>query len=198
MRRVALVLTIPIVLLLALPARARDEAQTGAESGAQTAMQAEPAAGASSLDAEVAQLKRLVAENERRIAALEARLAEMSGEPATEPPSDPAEGDGAATPGPAEQPAGTASSEPDTPHARSAEGSAADLPPWAREESWRKIRIGMAEDEVLELLGPPDSTREIGFTRRLIYKGQVPGRGFLKGVVKLSDGAVSDLDLPDF
>ena len=160
---------------------------------------AEPAAGrGSSLEAEVAQLKRLVAENERRIAALEARLAEMSGEPATEPPSDSAEGDGAATPVTAEQPARAASSKPERARARPAEGSAADLPPWAREESWRKIRIGMTEDEVLELLGPPDSTREIGFTRRLIYKGEVPGRGFLKGVVKLSNGAVSDLDLPSF
>ena len=44
----------------------------------------------------------------------------------------------------------------------------------------------MTEDEVLELLGPPDSTRELGFSRRLIYKGEVPGRGLLKGVVKLS------------
>jgi len=186
MRRVALVLIVLIVCLVAIPALA----QSGAE--------AVPATRGGSLEAEVAALKRLVADHERRIAALEAALAKLApaAADATEGSSEDAGQPMIAPATPAGSDASAAAQAPARDQAQAQDR--ADLPPWSRESSWKKIRIGMTEDEVLKLLGPPDSTREIGFTRRLIYKGEVPGRGFLKGVVKLSDGAVSDLDLPDF
>jgi len=190
---VVMVLMIPIVLVLALPALAQNGAQDESPAGAKAG-----SAPANSLDAEIAQLRRLVVENQRRIAALEARLAEMSGKPATEPPSDSAEGDGAAAPASVEQPARAASSELGRVEAQPAEGSATDLPLWAREESWRALTTGMDEDEVRALLGAPDSTREFGFSRKLIYKGDVPGRGFLRGTVSFLNGEVSDIDRPDF
>ena len=80
MRRFALVLMIPIVLLLAIPALAQAADRPGS------------AATGSSLEAEVAELKRLVAEHERRIAALEAALAKVvPAAVATEPVEDSAE-----------------------------------------------------------------------------------------------------------
>lgn len=173
MRRAVLVLMTPILLLLSVGSPALSEAQT------------EPATSrASSLEAEVAELRRLVAEHERRIAALEALLAKPA--PATTESADSAATSPSAPTAPAE------------PSAQDRSPDGADVPPWAREASWRKLQLGMTEEEVLALLGPPDSTREVGFSRTLIYKGNVPGRGFVKGTVKLRDGVVSDLDLPAF
>jgi len=194
MRRVVLVLMTSIVLLLGTPALAQTRAQAEARADTQSG----PATRGGSLEAEVAALKRIVAEHERRIAALEAALAKLApaAADATEGSSEDAGQPMIAPATPAESDASAVAQAPARDQAQAQDR--ADLPPWAREESWRKIRIGMTEDEVLKLLGPPDSSREIGFTRRLIYKGEVPGRGFLKGVVKLTGGAVSDLDLPDF
>jgi len=185
MRRFALVLMIPIVLLLAIPVHA------------QTADQSGSAATGSSLEAEVAELKRLVAEHERRIAALEAALAKEAPETVAAGSAGDA-ADQAREPGSVPTAPGETGGPGESMESQPSAQEAAEVPRWAREASWRKLRLGMTEDEVLELLGPPDSTREIGFSRRLIYKGEVPGRSFLKGVVKLSAGAVSDLDLPDF
>ena len=168
--------------------------------------QADPAKTGGSLEAEVAELKRIVAEHERRIAALEAQLAQRAPAPAVagSAPAEPMPEETSMEPMAATKPMEPAA--PAMAHTRSESAaqpqaqtqSQADLPPWAREESWRKIQIGMSEDEVRALLGEPESSREIGFSSTLIYKGSVPGRGFLKGIVKLKNGKVSDLDLPAF
>jgi|GEM_PF-1466404 len=188
---VLMVLMVPMVLLLALPALAQPGDQAGA--------QAEPSAARSgSLEAEVAQLRQLVAEHERRIAALEAALAKLAPAPmAADATEESAEEVGQPMIAPATSSGSAASSAAQTTFQDQAEPPA-DLPPWARKEAWRKIQIGMSEDEVQALLGKPSATREIGFSRKLIYKGAVPGRGYLKGVVSFRDGRVSDLDLPDF
>ncbi len=168
MKRSILALIPPMCLLLAGPAAARPAPPPKAAADARVA----------ALEAKVAELARLVAEQGRRLTALEQRLAPTQ--------LAPAEGD-------APQAADHGSPEPpEPPELRSSEPR-----PWTVAANWAKLHLGMSEEDVVAILGPPDATREIGFSRTLVYRGEVPGAGAVRGTVRLKDGKVSEVAPPD-
>ncbi len=164
MKRTILALIAPMCLALAGPAAARPEPPPKSVNARVTA-----------LETEVAKLERLVADQGRRLAALEERLAPTQ--------VAPAEGEAA-------QSAERASPEPSPPRNP-------DLPLWTVAANWRKLHTGMSEKEVVAILGKPSATREIGFSRTLVYRGDVPGEGAARGTVHLKDGKVSEVDPPE-
>jgi hypothetical protein len=67
---------------------------------------------------------------------------------------------------------------------------------WLDAGSWRKLRPGMSELEVVTVLGPPTSMREIDGARVLFYALEIGTSGFLGGSVKLRDRVVSEVRPP--
>ena len=75
----------------------------------------------------------------------------------------------------------------------------ADRPPsdaWLDAAKWKKVRVGMTELELLTLLGPPTSTREVDGARVLYYARELAGSAFLGGSVQLRDRVVSEVQPP--
>jgi hypothetical protein len=70
------------------------------------------------------------------------------------------------------------------------------LPMWVDADRWERIRIGMAEMEVIELLGTPTSYRERDGTRRLFYAIDIGTTGFLAGHIDLVERRVVDVQHP--
>lgn len=69
---------------------------------------------------------------------------------------------------------------------------------WLSAEAWKRVRPGMTELEVIELLGPPTSMRggaDSG-TRQLLYAMEIGSSGFLGGSVELKDRRVVDVQVP--
>lgn len=67
---------------------------------------------------------------------------------------------------------------------------------WVDAAKWRKLSTGMSELEVVALLGPPTSMREVGGARVLFYAMELGASGFLGGSVKFRDRAVSEIQVP--
>ncbi len=122
---------------------------------------------------DIALLKRVVKEQDRRIADLEKAVKVL--QPAT-----------AANP---EKPAGEErvkiTAKP--PAAR-----------WHNPLAWSQIREGISRAQVEEILGKPASVESVIDHQTLVYKGDVPGSGMLTGTVKLTDDRVSQANPPEF
>lgn len=117
-----------------------------------------------SFKAEVAQLRKQLAEQEKRIARLEALLA-----------------------------AGAKTDTTDT----VVSGLASDS--WTTPATWRRLRSGMSERQVIAILGPPTSTETIGGSlRTLFYQGNVGRSGYVSGNVKLGEDRVYLINIPVF
>ena len=69
---------------------------------------------------------------------------------------------------------------------------------WQNPLAWAQIREGMSRAQVEELLGKPASVESVIDSQTLIYKGDVPGSGATAGVVKLTDDRVSEISPPNF
>ena len=71
-------------------------------------------------------------------------------------------------------------------------------PLWLQVKSWRTVRVGMEELEVIEKLGPPTSTRvdDDGKTRTLFYALEITTGTFLGGSVRLQDRRVTGIEPP--
>lgn len=67
---------------------------------------------------------------------------------------------------------------------------------WLDAASWRKLRPGMSELEVVTLLGPPTSMRETEGARVLFYALEIGTSGFLGGSVKIRDRVVFEVQPP--
>jgi hypothetical protein len=67
---------------------------------------------------------------------------------------------------------------------------------WIDAGKWRQLRTGMSELEVLGLLGPPTSMREVEGSRVLFYALEIGSSGFLGGSVKFRDRAVAEILAP--
>jgi hypothetical protein len=69
---------------------------------------------------------------------------------------------------------------------------------WLNADAWRRVRPGMTELEVLELLGPPTSMRGAADsgTRQLLYAMEIGSSGFLGGSVLLKDRRVAEIQVP--
>jgi hypothetical protein len=67
---------------------------------------------------------------------------------------------------------------------------------WLDSGKWRQVKTGMSELDVVSLLGPPTSMREVEGARVLFYALEIGASGFLGGSVKFRDRAVSEIRTP--
>ena len=74
--------------------------------------------------------------------------------------------------------------------------TAAESDRWIDAAKWRRVRTGMSELEVVELLGPPTSMRQEADARVLFYALEIGTTGFLGGSVRLRDRAVVEVREP--
>ena len=69
--------------------------------------------------------------------------------------------------------------------------AAASSTDWLEAARWDRVREGMGELEVIDILGTPTSMRREGETRMLLYALEIGASGFLGGSVELRDRKVS-------
>jgi len=70
---------------------------------------------------------------------------------------------------------------------------------WKNPSSWKKIRRGMSEKQVVNILGKPTSIKIIGDDlRTLFYQGEVSSSGYLSGNVGFIDDRVYTINKPVF
>jgi hypothetical protein len=67
---------------------------------------------------------------------------------------------------------------------------------WLDVRNWDRLREGMTELQVIELLGPPTSMRAEGDARTLFYAMEIGSNGFLSGTVRLDGRKVDDVQKP--
>jgi len=68
---------------------------------------------------------------------------------------------------------------------------------WLDAGSWGRIRDGMSELEVINLLGPPTSMRTDAGSRTLFYAMQIGSSGFFGGHVRFADRKVIEVQKPE-
>ncbi len=69
---------------------------------------------------------------------------------------------------------------------------------WQNPLTWVQIQEGMSRAQVEEILGKPTSVDAVIDYQTLNYKGDTPGGGVLTGSVKLTDDRVSAVSPPTF
>ena len=67
---------------------------------------------------------------------------------------------------------------------------------WIEAARWDRVRAGMSELEVINILGPPTSMRQEGDARVLLYAMEIGSSNFLGGSVEFRDKAVSAINKP--
>ena len=67
---------------------------------------------------------------------------------------------------------------------------------WLDAGKWRQLKQGMSELDVVSLLGPPTSMREVDGARLLFYALEIGASGFLGGSVRFRERAVSEIRTP--
>jgi outer membrane protein assembly factor BamE (lipoprotein component of BamABCDE complex) len=122
--------------------------------------------------ADITLLKRLVKEQDRRIADLEKTIKALQAAPPPDPPKPAVE-----------------------------ERVKPIIPPparWLNPLAWGQLRVGLSRVQVEEILGPPTSVESVIDYQTLIYKGDIAGRGTVTATIKLTDDRVSQITPPDF
>jgi len=85
---------------------------------------------------------------------------------------------------------------------RSAPGTRSSTAPttsstaWVEAARWERVRAGMSELEVINILGPPTSMRQEGDAHVLLYAMEIGWANFLGGSVEFRDKAVSAINKP--
>ncbi len=75
--------------------------------------------------------------------------------------------------------------------------SSAGDPRWLSSAGWNRLKPGMTELQVIELLGPPTQHRSADrSTQHLLYALEIGRSGFLSGRVVLTDGKVTAIEMP--
>jgi hypothetical protein len=74
--------------------------------------------------------------------------------------------------------------------------AAASSTAWLEAARWARIRTGMSELEVIDILGPPTTMRQEGDARVLLYAMEIGSSGFLGGNVEFRDRAVTAVNKP--
>jgi len=69
---------------------------------------------------------------------------------------------------------------------------------WQNPLAWAQIQEGMSRAQVEEILGKPTSAEAVIDYQTLLYKGEVPGSGTISGTIKLTDDRVSEVRPPAF
>ena len=123
-------------------------------------------------ETEISVLKRLVKEQDRRIAELEKTVKSL-------------------------QSANSVSAEKPTLH-ELAKTVIKPAVQWQNPLAWAQIREGMSRAQVEEILGKPTSVESVIDYQTLLYNGDVPGSGTASGMVKLTDDRVSEIRPPSF
>jgi len=123
-------------------------------------------------ETDIALMKRLIKEQDRRIAELEKTVRSFQT---------------AAAPAP-EKPAAEL--------AKTIIKSAAAR--WQNPLAWTQIREGFSRAQVEEILGKPTAAESVIDYQTLTYSGEVPGSGMVSGMVKLTDDRVSEITPPGF
>lgn len=69
---------------------------------------------------------------------------------------------------------------------------------WLDAKNWDRVRIGMSELQVIEILGPPTSLRggADASSRTLLYALEIGTANFLGGQVKLEERRVTQVEKP--
>ena len=80
--------------------------------------------------------------------------------------------------------------------ARSSTAPTTSSTAWIEAARWDRVRPGMSELEVINILGPPTSMRQEGDARVLLYAMEIGSANFLGGSVALRDQAVSEINKP--
>jgi hypothetical protein len=70
--------------------------------------------------------------------------------------------------------------------------------PWQLPSNWSLIKTGMSRAQVEEILGPPISVDSVIDYQTLIYQGYIPATGALSGSVRLTDDRVAQVLPPGF
>ncbi len=124
-------------------------------------------------ETDVSLLKRLVKEQDRRIADLEKTIKSL--QPAT--------------------PANT-----DRPVAQELGQPIRRVAParWQNPLAWTQIREGLSRAQVEEILGKPTSVQAVIDSQTLTYKSDASEAGAATGVIKLTDDRVSEISPPNF
>lgn len=122
---------------------------------------------------ELALMRRTLAEQEKRLSALEQAIKELRDEARP------------TTPG-----AELRRSRPST--------SAQSRVPWQVPGNWDRVQFGMSDSQVMAILGPPTSVERVGSLRTLFYRGEVSGSGLVSGNVKLLEDRVYLVNKPVF
>jgi len=124
-------------------------------------------------ETDISLLKRLVKEQDRRIAELEKNAKSL-------------------------QTAESATNEKPAAHELAKTAIKPAAARWQNPLAWAQIREGMSRAQVEEILGKPASVESVIDSQTLTYKGDVPGSGAVAGVVKLTDDRVSEISPPNF
>jgi len=82
------------------------------------------------------------------------------------------------------------------PPATNRTAAAASSDTWIDAGKWKRVRRGMSELEVMDLLGPPTSMRDEQGARVLLYALEVGSSGFLGGSVRIRDHVVDEVKTP--
>jgi hypothetical protein len=71
-------------------------------------------------------------------------------------------------------------------------------PLWLQAKNWQRLHVGMTELAVIDVLGPPTSTRGAGdgTARILFYALEIDTGSFLGGSVELRDRRVVEINTP--
>lgn len=123
-----------------------------------------------SLNRELQTLRTTVQNQERRIVALEQKLAQT---PNTSQPS---------------QSAPTAPASPQ---------QTGQVPGWQLPANWARLQRGMSEQQVVAILGNPTSIVD-GTHRKIYYEGEVAGSGFVVGYVQFYEKRLDRYEPPVF
>ena len=67
---------------------------------------------------------------------------------------------------------------------------------WLEAARWDRVRTGMTELDVINILGPPTSMRQEGGARVLLYAMELGSANFLGGSVEFRDKSVSAVNRP--
>lgn len=69
---------------------------------------------------------------------------------------------------------------------------------WVSSSNWARIKPGMEELQVIEILGAPTQQRmgDDSKRRTLLYAMEIGRSGFLSGSIILTDGRVSSVEIP--
>jgi len=122
-------------------------------------------------ETDITLLKRLIKDQDRRIAELEKTIKTLRG---------------------------AASAEEATPHETAKAVLKKFAAPWHNPLAWTQIREGLSRLQVEEILGKPTSVEAVIDSQTLYYKGDVPSSGTVTGVIKLTDDRVTGITLPAF